>query len=118
MSMYSMEADWRTPITGDSLTIVAAEFKREKTGYTVRIRIPEDFIGNSTRLFFEVIDVDDKKSREIRTKISTSPLGSEHVGQVHLASPKLAELIRPLHLRAANITIWDKEYRVRAQLGS
>ena len=118
MSMYSMEPDWRTPLTGDSLTIVAAEFKREKTGYTVRIRIPEDFIGKSARLFFEVIDVDDQMSREIRTKISTSPVGSEHVGQVHLTTPKLAELIRPLHLRAANITIWDKEYRVRAQLGS
>ena len=79
MSMYSMEADWRTPITGDSLTSVAAEFKRENPGYTVRIRIPEDFIGKSTRLFFEVVDVDDQKSSEIRAKISTSPLGSEHV---------------------------------------
>ena len=118
MSMYMMEKDWRNPLTGEALTEVAAEFQRHPTGYTARIRIPQTFINTNGRLSFEIIDVDDKQSRTIRSSINTSPKGKDYVGKVVLPTPKLTELIRPLHLPAANISIWDKDYLVRAQFGS
>jgi len=51
--------------------------------------------------------------------ISTEPDPSQlGIGRVRLATPELTKLIQPLYLSEANITIWDRGYRLRAQVGS
>ena len=40
------------------------------------------------------------------------------MGRVRLISPELARLIQPLYLSASQITIWDRDFQLRAETGT
>lgn len=119
LSIYKMKENWREPESGEALRTIAGTLDLLGGGYAIKLRIPRELLGVGARLKFEVIDVDDPTSREIRQIISTEPdpsfLG---FGRVRLVTPELAKLVQPLYLSEANITIWDRVFRIRAQVGS
>ena len=74
---------------------------------------------SARRIVFDVVDVDDAISRVIQRLISTSPEPAEYaLGRVRLISPELARLIEPLYLSASRITIWDRDFQLRAETGT
>jgi len=119
LSVYLMRANWKDVVDGEALREIAGTIDPVKYGYAVKVRIPRELLGVGSRLKFEVVDVDDQSDRAIRRIISTEPDPRSHsFGSVRLVTPELAKLIQPLYISEANITVWDKSYRVRAQVGS
>ena len=119
MSVYSMKTGWREPETGAALKKITAVFEPGSAGYSIKVRIPKDIMGQRTRIKFEIVDVDDPVAREITGRISTDPDPFVHnLGRVRLMTPALAKLVEPIYLSEANIRIWDKDFRLRAELGS
>ncbi|MEC8888685.1 MAG: ATP-binding protein [Pseudomonadota bacterium] len=119
MSVYSMKTGWREPETGEALKKLTAVFEPGDGGYSIKARIPKDIMGQRTRIKFEIVDVDDPVAREITGRISTDPDPFVHnLGRVRLMTPALAKLVEPIYLSEANIRIWDKDFRLRAELGS
>ncbi|MDK2754075.1 MAG: hypothetical protein KYX61_09455 [Gammaproteobacteria bacterium] len=119
MSVYSMKFGWREPETGEALKEITAVFEPTDGGYFIKVRIPKDIMGQRARIKFEIVDVDDLVAREIIGRISTDPDPFIHnLGRVRLMTPALAKLVEPIYLSEANIRIWDKDFRLRAELGS
>jgi dedicated sortase system histidine kinase len=119
MSIYEMKEDWRYTTTGDAIREPVAEFVTSNRGYAIKVKTSADFIGEARRIVFDVVDVDDAISRVIQRLISTSPEPDEYaLGRVRLISPELARLIEPLYLSASRITIWDRDFQLRAETGS
>jgi dedicated sortase system histidine kinase len=119
MSIYEMKKDWRYTTTGDAIRDPVAEIVPSNRGYAIKIEMPAEFIGEVRRIIFDVVDVDDAISRVIRRLISTSPESAEYeLGNVRLISPELARLIEPLYLSASRITIWDRDFQLRAETGT
>ena len=119
LSVYLMRENWRDVVDGEALRDIAGTLDPITSGFAVKLRIPRDLLGVGARLKFEVVDVDDPKNREIEQIISTEPdPGSYEFGSVRLITPELAKLIQPLYISEANITVWDRSFRVRAQIGS
>jgi len=119
MSVYEMKANWRHTTTGEPIRELVAEIVSSERGYGVKIKALSAFIGQARRITFDVVDVDDSASREIERIISTSPDPSEYqLGRVRLISPELSRLIEPLYLSASRITIWDRDFKLRAETGT
>ena len=119
MSVYSMKIGWREPETGEALKEITAVFEPADGGYFIKVRIPKDIMGQRARIKFEIVDVDDLVARKITGRISTDPDPFVHnLGRVRLMTPALAKLVEPIYLSEANIRIWDKDFRLRAELGS
>jgi len=119
MSIYEMKEDWRYTTTGDAIREPVAEIVPRNRGYAIKIKTPVEFIGEASRIVFDVVDVDDAISRVIQRLISTSPEPAEYaLGRVRLISPELARLIEPLYLSASRITIWDRDFQLRAETGT
>ena len=119
MSVYSMKFGWREPETGEALKEITAVFEPADGGYFIKVRIPKDIMGQRARIKFEIVDVDDLVARKIIGRISTDPDPFIHnLGRVRLMTPALAKLVEPIYLSEANIRIWDKDFRLRAELGS
>ncbi len=119
VSIYLMRDNWREAISGDAVREVAGVLDLAEQGYVIKLRIPRNLLGVGARLKFEIIDVDDISSRVVSRVISTEPDPTQvGIGRVRLATPGLTKLIQPLYLSEANITIWDRGYRLRAQVGS
>jgi dedicated sortase system histidine kinase len=119
MSIYEMKEDWRYTVTGEAIRDAVAEIVPNNRGYGIKIKAPFKFVGEVRRLIFDVIDVDDSVSRVTQRLISTSPEPAEYaLGRVRLISPELSRLIEPLYLSASTITIWDREFQLRAETGT
>ena len=119
MSTYEMKEDWRYTTTGEAIRESVAEIMVTDRGYAIKIRAPLEFIDNAMRITFEAVDVDDAISRNIEGLISTSPEPTDYaLGGVRLISPELARLIEPLYLSASTITIWDRNFQLRAETGT
>ncbi|HCX86909.1 MAG TPA: hypothetical protein DG761_02685 [Gammaproteobacteria bacterium] len=119
LSVYLMRANWKDVVDGEALREIAGTIDPVEYGYAVKVRIPRELLGVGARLKFEVVDVDDQSDRAIGRIISTEPDPRSHAfGSVRLVTPELAKLIQPLYISEANISVWDKSYRVRAQIGS
>jgi dedicated sortase system histidine kinase len=119
MSIYEMKQDWRYTTTGDPIREIVAEIVTTERGYGIKARASLFSIDQARRITFDVIDVDDAASRTIERTISTSPDPSEYaLGRVRLISPGLARLIEPLYLSASQITIWDRDFQLRAETGT
>ena len=85
MSVYSMKTGWREPETGEALKKITAVFEPGDGGYSIKVRIPKDIMGQRTRIKFEIVDVDDLVAREITGRISTDPDPFVHnLGRVRL----------------------------------
>lgn len=119
MSVYLMKTDWREPETGEALKDISATIELTGGGYAIKVRIPREVIGTRARVKFDVIDVDDTEDRTIAGTISTDPDPFMHgLGQVRLMTPALAKLVEPLYISEASIRVWDRDFRLRAELGS
>ncbi len=119
LSIYLMKPNWREVVDGEALREIAGTLDPVPTGYAVKLRIPREFLGPGARIKFEIIDIDETKTRAIRQIISTEPDPFRfEFGSVRLTTPELAKLIQPLYVSEANITVWDAFFRLRAQVGS
>ncbi|MBL10573.1 MAG: hypothetical protein CL402_08705 [Acidiferrobacteraceae bacterium] len=119
MSIYAMKEDWRYTVTGDPIREIVAELVPISSGYAIKIRAPLTIINQARQITFEAIDVDDQTSLNIESLISTAPDISQYaIGRVRLISPELARLIEPLYLSASQITIWDRDFQLRAETGT
>ena len=119
LSIYRMKRNWREPETGEALREIVAVMELTSWGYAIKLRIPGAYLGTGSRLKFELVDVDDKRDRKIEKIISTEPDPFRYdTRRIRLMTPELAKLIQPLYLPEGNITIWDRYFRLRAELGS
>ncbi|GJL80527.1 MAG: proteobacterial dedicated sortase system histidine kinase [marine bacterium B5-7] len=119
MSVYLMDEDWRYPLTGESITDINAVMKETESGYTVEIRLPRFMLRSSSRVGFEIVDVDDPETRTIRDVITTYPRSDNpQLSRVMIHSPELAKILGGLNRQVARIWIIDGKRRVRAVVGS
>lgn len=119
MSVYLMDEDWRYPLTGDPVTEITAVMQESGGGYNVEIRLPRFMVRSSSRVGFEIIDVDDPETRAIRDAITTYPRAENlQLSRVMIHSPELAKILGGLDRQVARIWIVDDEQRVRAVVGS
>ncbi len=118
MSAYLVSGDWQSPLLGDPVEDVVAVLKETDYGYAVEMRMPRYLVGRYSRLGFNVIDVDDAETRELRAQISTYPQAENtQPGRVLLTSPEITQLIRGLNQPNSRIWIIDKQQQVRAVVG-
>lgn len=118
MSAYLASGDWQSPLLGDPVDDVVAVLKETAYGYTIELRLPRYLVGRYSRLGFNVMDVDDPETRELRAQISTYPLAENtQPGRVLLTSPEITQLIRGLNQPNSRIWIIDKQQQVRAVVG-
>ena len=119
MSVYLMDQDWRYPVTGQPVAGINAEMREVENGYNVEIRLPRQMVGPSTRVGFDIVDVDDPELRVVRDIITTYPEADDlQLSRVMVHSPEIARILGGLNRQIARIWILDKEQRVRAVVGS
>ncbi len=119
MSVYLMDEDWRYPITGDPVSEINAVMKETAYGYNVEIRLPRFMVRSSSRVGFEIIDVDNAETRVIADTITTYPRAENlQLSRVMIHSPELAKILGGLDRQVARIWIVDDQQRVRAVVGS
>lgn len=86
-------------------------------GYRIEARIPRTLIGS--RLGFAVIDVDDRATRAVAGRISTSGAERrEDLGRVFVPSPELAAIAQGLGRTRSRLWVLDVGGRVLAQAGT
>jgi two-component system, OmpR family, sensor histidine kinase ChvG len=86
-------------------------------GYIVEIRIPLDMIGK--RLAFAVADVDDERTRTVKTLIGTANPGQiGELGWLLAPSRDIEALLKSLDRPHSRIRIVDSNRRVRARFGN
>ncbi len=118
MTAYLVSGDWQSPLLGDPVGDVVAVFKETDYGYAVELRLPRYLVGRYSRLGFNVIDVDDLETREVRAQISTYPQAENtQPGRVLLTSPEITQLLRGLNQPNSRIWVIDKQQQVRAVVG-
>ncbi len=118
MTAYLVSGDWQSPLLGEPVDDVVAILKETDYGYTVELRMPRYLVGRYSRLGFNVIDVDDPETRELRAQISTYPQAENiQPGRVLLTSPEITQLLRGLNQPNSRIWVIDKQQQVRAVVG-
>ncbi len=96
---------------------IKGEWQPRPDGYNIEIRIPLSMIGN--KLAFAIADVDDPRTRRIKTIIGTTPIGKPgELGSVMLPRPEMDRLLRNLRDTDGRIWIIDRQRRVLALSGS
>lgn len=86
-------------------------------GYIVEIRLPLDMIGK--RLAFAVADVDDERTRTLKTLIGTANPGEiGELGWLLAPSKAIEALLKALDRPQSRIRIVDSNRRVRARFGT
>jgi two-component system sensor histidine kinase ChvG len=119
MSVYLMQDDWASPVTGKPLYEFRAAMKPTEQGYRIELRLPRYLVTGEARIEFTVVDVDDNWRRLASRWISTSPEPEhERLGRVLLQSPELTRILKGLDRPAARITIIDKDGHARAVIGN
>lgn len=119
MSVYLMDEQWRYPLTGEPVAEITAVMKETPAGYNVEIRLPRFMVRSSSRVGFEIVDVDDAGSRVASDAITTYPRAENlQLSRVMIHSPELAKILGGLDRQVARIWIIDDQQRVRAVVGS
>ncbi len=119
MSVYLMDADWKYPITGEPVSDITAVLAERDGGYSVELRLPRFMVRSSSRVGFEVVDVDDPKTRQVRAGVTTYPRAEDRqLSRVMVHSPELAKILGGLDRQVARIWIIDSAQRVRAVVGT
>ncbi len=119
MSVYLMDEEWRYPLTGEPVSEINAVMKETAHGFNVEIRLPRFMVRSSSRVGFEVVDVDDDQTREIKDIITTYPKAENlQLSRVMIHSPELAKILGGLDRQVARTWILDAQKRVRAVVGS
>ena len=105
------------PLTSQPEVRIQGTWKETIKGYVLELRIPLNMIGN--RLGFAVADVDDVKTREIKTLIGTSAIHNiDTVGNVFIPSPEIEQILRSLgDTVGRRVWVLDRQRRVLAQNG-
>jgi two-component system sensor histidine kinase ChvG len=118
MTAYLVSGDWQSPLLGDPVEDVVAVLEETDYGYAVELRLPRYLVGRYSRLGFNIVDVDDSETRELRAQISTYPQAENtQPGRVLLASPEVTQLLRGLNQPNSRIWVIDKQQQVRAVVG-
>lgn len=85
-------------------------------GYIIELRIPMKMIGK--KLAFAIADVDNPKTREITTIISTSnPKKSEDLGWLLPMSDEIVQILDSMNRPNSRIQVVDMSKRIRASIG-
>lgn len=104
----------RAPVTPE-IKIQGKWLKTDK-GYNVELRIPLEMVGS--KLGFAVIDVNDRKSRQVEAIVGTSSTDDvENLGTVLVPSPEIESIIKGMSHNSSRIWVVDKHGRVLAKSG-
>ena len=118
VSVYEMQADWRTPVTGKPVYAVSGIWQERTDGYYLELRIPESWLGPQPHLMISVANVDSPVERQIDSIVAT--LKKENAGKLNLLitrSPQLDRILRGLGSADAAICVVDRYRRVRGVYG-
>ena len=118
MSVYLMEEDWETLVTGKHERDIQAYMKIDQGGYKVELRAPRSYASASSQIGFSIVDVDETEGREIRTVMTTAPGdATEQLSGVIQKSPGIAKILNSLEQPWSSIWVVDKNELVRAHKG-
>jgi dedicated sortase system histidine kinase len=114
---FQMAADPENQIPLGNEPRIQGVWAATRNGYIVEIRIPLDMIGK--RLAFAVADVDDDRTRLVKTLIGTANPGQiGELGWLLAPSRDIEALLKSLDRPHSRIRIVDSNRRVRARFGS
>lgn len=116
---YLTDANWRYAVQGDAENRVQGYMAKTADGYNVEFRMPIDMLGSTKHFGLAVVDVNNPKTRAIKSIVGTLPsAGQDAYGLVLLKSPEVLKIIEGLGYSGANIQVIDAKGRVRAEVGS
>lgn len=96
---------------------IKGEWRATAGGYTLEIRIPLTLIG--AKLGFAIADIDDPRTRAVKTVIGTSGTKTvAELGTVLVPSPEIEQIIRGMGRAPSRIWVVDRSRRVLAHTGS
>ena len=112
--LLDSDTDLISPIAVE--TRIQGQWRLTDKGYDLELRFPLDMV--SSNIAFEIADVDDASSREIKYLMGTAnPTRSEDLGTVLIPSPEIERIIKGLKYSNARVWVVDKHMRVLARSG-
>ena len=118
VSVYDMQDDWKTPLTGQPEYKLAAVWQERNGGYDLEFRFPESWLGADKRMLLSVVNVSSPVEREVDQIVATLPIaGADQLNRLITRSPELERILHGLDRADARICVVDRYRRVRAVLG-
>ena len=118
VSVYEMQADWKTPVSGKPIYTITGVWRERAGGYYLELRVPASWLGPDSRLMISVANVDSLKERRIDSIVTS--LEKENAGQLSLMvtrSIQLERILQGLGGADASICVVDRYRRVRGVFG-
>lgn len=118
VSVYEMNPDWKTTVTGQPVYAVSGIWRERSDGYYLELRIPAAWLGPQPQLMISVANVDSPVERKIDSILATLDVGDD--GNINLLiarSPELDRILQGLGSADAIICVVDKYRRVRGVYG-
>ena len=118
VSVYEMNADWQTPVTGKPVYAVSGVWRENKDGYDLELKIPTDWMGSQPRLMISVADVNSPVERRIESIIATLVQDNhDSLNRLLVRSAELDQVLRSLGASDAGICVVDRYRRIRGLYG-
>lgn len=118
MDIYTMDEDWRYPLTGDPIYSIVGYFQKLDNGYAIELRLPRSIVSNDARLAIAIADVDDPEQRRLETVLGTSAAkNTTELGRVLIPSPEIDRILHGLDKPGTRIWVIDQNNHVRALVG-
>ena len=118
MDVYTMDEDWRYPLTGDPIYSIVGYFQKLDNGYAIELRLPRSIVSNDARLAIAIADIDDPEQRKLETVLGTSAAkNTTELGRVLIPSPEIDRILHGLDKPGTRIWIIDQNNHVRALVG-
>lgn len=121
LTAYAMDENWRFASDGQPDNRIQGFVAPTNTGegYVVEFRLPLAMLNARESFGISVVDVDNPRTRSLRTMIQTLPTaGPEAFNLIVLRSPEVLNIVEGLGYAGARILVIDGERRVRAETGA
>ncbi len=118
VSVYEMNADWKTAVNGQPVYGLSGVWRQRSDGYDVELRLPAAWLGSQPRMTVSVADVDSPVERKIDTIVATYRQDADNeVNLLITRSPELDRILQGLETADATICVVDSYRRVRGVYG-
>lgn len=110
---YKVRSDFTDPVYEDR---ISGQWYETENGYEVELRIPMEMLGD--RLGFAIFDVDDPRTRNIHSVVTTSDINDkERLGSLRLPTPEIDRIVAGMGHNNSRIQVVDRSGRVLLSVG-